>query len=138
MKFDPKSLAGTQCCRRYQKDYIAHADSHSESGTLECIKFYVDGRIRFEQHCYGEAACCIFTLWAKSLDADGTIHWDFPSKGFYDPNVLPCNLKSIDTNGWLYFDDSHLPWKLSADLPCDISAGYTKWKLLMYRLFHHE
>lgn len=138
MKFNPVDLAGNQCCCRYQKDYIAHADSRSESATLECIKFYIDGRIRFEQHCYGEAACCIFTLWATAIDDDGTIHWDFPSKGYYDPNVLPHTLQHIDANGWLYFDDSRLPWKLSADLSSDPSAGYTKAKLLMHRLLHHQ
>lgn len=137
MLFNIKSLAGTECCCRYQKDYIARADSRSESATLECIKFYTDGRIRFEQHCYGEAACCVFSLWAKDVDETGTIHWDFPSKGYYDANVLPHTLNRIDESGYLYFDDDCRPWKLSAELDCDVPAGYSKWKMFLRRILHY-
>ena len=136
MFIQPASLAGTHCCRRYQKDYIARTNTRSESATLECIKFYIDGRIRFEQHCYGEAACCVFSLWAKGMDSDGTLHWEVPSHGYYDPAVLPHALVSIDENGSLYFDQDCFPWKLAADLTEDPAAGYPHWKLLFRRLFH--
>lgn len=136
MHIDPHKLSGTECGCRYQKDYIARANSHSESATLECIKFYTDGRIRFEQHCYGEAACCIFALWAKSIDSDGIIEWDLPSKGYYDAAVLPHQLICVDENGWLYFDQDHFPWKLAESFSCDPSAGYPKWKMLLRRLIH--
>ncbi len=137
MQIDFKKLAGVQCCRRYQKDYIARTNTRSESATLECIKFYVDGRIRFEQHCYGEAAGCIFSLWAKRIDSDGTLHWDTPQNGYYDSSVLPSTLVAIDENGWLYFDQDHFPWKPSAELSSDPTAGYSKRKMLYFHLFHH-
>ena len=59
MSFDPKDFAGSHCGCRYQQDYrpTLGRDGKKESGTLEVIKFYYDGAIRFEQHCYGEAAC---------------------------------------------------------------------------------
>lgn len=136
MDINTRTLAGNECGCRYQKDYIARTSTRSESGTLECIKFYTDGRIRFEQHCYGEAACCVFTLWAKSMDPDGTLHWAFPQKGYYDPNVLPHGLVRIDENGWLYFDDDPFPWKLSESFSCDPTAGYPKWKMILRRFTH--
>lgn len=138
MQINLKKLSGSQCCRRYQKDYIARTNTRSESATLECIKFYMDGRIRFEQHCYGEAAGCIFSLWAKGMDPDGTLHWDISRNGYFDSSVLPSALVSIDENGWLYFDQDSFPWKLSAELDSDPSAGYSKWKVLCFHLFHHE
>jgi hypothetical protein len=138
MGYDPKTLAGVQCGRRYQRDYIAHADSRMESGTLECIKFYLDGRIRFEQHCYGEAASCLFTLWASGMDADGTLHWVLPDKRthYYDETVLPRQLTSIDEAGSLYFDDGHFPWKVADDFLQDPQAGYPGWKAFLLRHTH--
>ena len=55
MAFDPKKFAGAHCGCRYQQDYrpTLGRDGKKESGTLEVIKFYYDGAIRFEQHCYG-------------------------------------------------------------------------------------
>lgn len=134
MPFDPKALAGRQCGRRYQRDYMARADSRMESGTLECIKFYCDGRIRFEQHCYGEAASCIFTLWAKGMDPDGTLHWALPAAGYYDPDVLPRALTGVDEAGSLYFDGGRFPWKLADDFAADPAAGYPAWRAALGRL----
>ena len=137
MYIDPRALSGPACCRRYQKDYIARANARSESATLECIKFYADGKIRFEQHCYGEAASCIFTLWAKDMDAQGNLQWDLPAKGYYDAAVLPAALERIDENGWLYFTGDPRPWKPAADLEADPAAGYPRWKVLLHRITHH-
>ena len=57
MSFHAKDFAGSHCGCRYQQDYrpTLGRDGKKESGTLEVIKFYYDGAIRFEQHCYGEA-----------------------------------------------------------------------------------
>lgn len=79
MAFDPKKFAGAHCGCRYQQDYrpTLGRDGKKESGTLEVIKFYYDGAIRFEQHCYGEAATFVFGVWASGMDADGTLHWAF-------------------------------------------------------------
>ncbi len=56
MSFHAKEFAGSHCGCRYQQDYrpTLGRDGKKESGTLEVIKFYYDGAIRFEQHCYGE------------------------------------------------------------------------------------
>ena len=73
MSFDPKDFAGSHCGCRYQQDYrpTLGRDGKKESGTLEVIKFYYDGAIRFEQHCYGEAATFVFGVWADHMDPDG-------------------------------------------------------------------
>ena len=49
--FTAKQFAGTHCGCRYQQDYrpTLGRDGKKESGTLEVIKFYYDGAIRFEQ-----------------------------------------------------------------------------------------
>ena len=77
--FTAKQFAGTHCGCRYQQDYrpTLGKDGKKESGTLEVIKFYYDGAIRMEQHCYGEAATFVFGVWAEGMDADGTL---FPWK----------------------------------------------------------
>ena len=69
MAFDPKKFAGAHCGCRYQQDYrpTLGRDGKKESGTLEVIKFYYDGAIRFEQHCYGEAATFVFGVWASGM-----------------------------------------------------------------------
>ena len=93
MSFDPKDFAGSHCGCRYQQDYrpTLGRDGKKESGTLEVIKFYYDGAIRFEQHCYGEAATFVFGVWADHMDSDGTLHWVLPDrrKSYYDEDYLP-------------------------------------------------
>jgi hypothetical protein len=131
MSYEPRALAGSRCGRRYQRDYIAREGSRAESATLECIKFYTDGRIRFEQHCYGEAASCIFTLWAAGMDPDGTLHWAVPKKGYCDPSVLPRALTGIGPDGSLYFDGGRFAWKLAEDFSADPAAGYPRWKVVL-------
>lgn len=41
-------FAGTLCGCRYEKELETHF--------RDCLLFYIDGRIRFERYCYGEAA----------------------------------------------------------------------------------
>ena len=79
MSFAARDFAGSHCGCRYQQDYrpTLGRDGKKESGTLEVIKFYYDGAIRFEQHCYGEAATFVFGVWASGMDEDGTLHWVF-------------------------------------------------------------
>ena len=88
MGFQAKQFAGSHCGCRYQQDYrpTLGRDGKKESGTLEVIKFYYDGAIRFEQHCYGEAATFVFGVWASGMDEDGTLHWALPDrrKSYYD------------------------------------------------------
>ena len=82
MSFHAKEFAGSHCGCRYQQDYrpTLGRDGKKESGTLEVIKFYYDGAIRFEQHCYGEAATFVFGVWASGMDEDGTLHWVLPDR----------------------------------------------------------
>ena len=101
--FTAKQFAGTHCGCRYQQDYrpTLGKDGKKESGTLEVIKFYYDGAIRMEQHCYGEAATFVFGVWAEGMDADGTLHWALPDrrKSYYDEDYLPQKLDRVDEAG---------------------------------------
>ena len=113
MSFSAKDFAGAHCGCRYQQDYrpTLGRDGKKESGTLEVIKFYYDGAIRFEQHCYGEAATFVFGVWASGMGADGTLHWALPDKrkSYYDEEYLPKKLDRVDEAGNLYFDGGTFP-----------------------------
>ena len=69
MSFHAKDFAGSHCGCRYQQDYrpTLGRDGKKESGTLEVIKFYYDGAIRMEQHCYGAVSYTHLTLPTNSL-----------------------------------------------------------------------
>lgn len=127
MPYQPKEFAGRHCGCRYQQDYrpTLGRDGKKESGTLEVVKFYYDGRIRFEQHCYGEAATFVFGVWAEGMDPDGTLHWALPDrrKSYYDEEYLPKKLTRVDEAGSLYFDDGIFPWKLADDFSEDAQLG---------------
>ena len=75
MSFHAKDFAGSHCGCRYQQDYrpTLGRDGKKESGTLEVIKFYYDGAIRFKRHCYGEAATFEIVVWASGMHEDGTL-----------------------------------------------------------------
>ena len=49
MTANAADFAGSGCGRRYEKELETHF--------RDCLLFYLDGRIRFERYCYGEAAC---------------------------------------------------------------------------------
>ena len=128
MSFHAKDFAGSHCGCRYQQDYrpTLGRDGKKEPGTLEVIKFYYDGAIRFEQHCYGEAATFVFGVWASGMDEDGTLHWVLPDrrKSYYDEAYLPKKLDRVDEAGNLYFDGSNFRGSWRTILP-RISAGAT-------------
>jgi hypothetical protein len=136
--FDPKAFAGRHCGCRYQQDYrpTLGPDGKKEFGTLEVIKFYYDGAIRFEQHCYGEAATFVFGVWAERMDPDGTLHWALPDrrKSYYDARYLPQRLTGVDEEGSLYFDEGRFAWKLADDFGEDARWGYPKWKVRLGKL----
>jgi len=120
------------------------ADTFIRTGT--CGGIDLDGRagdvvvatgaIRFEQHCYGEAATFVFGVWASGMDADGTLHWALPDKrkSYYDEEYLPKKLDRVDEAGNLYFDGGVFPWKLADDFAEDKRWGYPKWKVLLGKL----
>ncbi len=140
MAFEAAKFAGSHCGCRYQQDYrpTLGRDGKKESGTLEVIKFYYDGAIRMEQHCYGEAATFVFGVWASGMDADGTLHWQLPQHGYYDAEALPRKLDRVDENGWLYFDGSPFAWKLADDFAEDKRWGYPRWKVILGKLLKRE
>ena len=108
MSFHAKDFAGSHCGCRYQQDYrpTLGRDGKKESGTLEVIKFYYDGAIRFEQHCYGEAATFVFGVWASGMDEDGTLHWVLPDrrKSYYDEAYLPKKLDRVSKTACREFE----------------------------------
>ena len=57
MTANAADFAGAGCGRRYEKELETHF--------RDCMLFYLDGRIRFERYCYGEAACLVFSVWAR-------------------------------------------------------------------------
>ena len=136
MGYDAKDFAGRHCGCRYQQDYrpVLGRDGKKESGTLEVMKFYYDGKIRFEQHCYGEAATFVFGVWCDGMDPDGTLHWSRPKRGYYDEQYLPKKLTRVGEDGSLYFDDSIFPWKLADDFTDDPRWGYPRWKVVLGKL----
>ena len=103
MAYHAKQFAGSHCGCRYQQDYrpVLGRDGKKESGTLEVMKFYYDGKIRFEQHCYGEAATFVFGVWCDGMDPDGTLHWSRPKTGYYDEQYLPKKLTKVGEDGSL-------------------------------------
>ena len=68
MAWTATDFAGRGCGRRYEKALETHF--------RDCMLFYLDGRIRFERYCYGEAACLVFSVWGHGIDADGKLQWD--------------------------------------------------------------
>ena len=136
MGYDAKDFAGRHCGCRYQQDYrpVLGRDGKKESGTLEVMKFYYDGKIRFEQHCYGEAATFVFGVWCDGMDPDGTLHWSRPKRGYYDEQYLPQKLTRVGEDGSLYFDDGIFPWKLADDFTDDPRWGYPRWKVALGKL----
>lgn len=59
MTANAADFAGSGCGRRYEKELETHF--------RDCLLFYLDGRIRFERYCYGEAACLVFSVWPMAL-----------------------------------------------------------------------
>ena len=66
MTANAADFAGPGCGRRYEKELETHF--------RDCLLFYLDGRIRFERYCYGEAACLVFSVWAHGLTLTGTFY----------------------------------------------------------------
>ena len=84
-------FAGSGCGRRYEKELETHF--------RDCLLFYLDGRIRFERYCYGEAACLVFSVWAHGFDADGNILWDREPEFESQKTAIPRVLTDIQEDG---------------------------------------
>ncbi|MEE0800965.1 MAG: hypothetical protein U0L91_06765 [Gemmiger sp.] len=122
MTVNAAEFAGTQCGRRYEKELETHF--------RDCLLFYLDGRIRFERYCYGEAACLVFSLWARGLDADGKILWEKEPEFEVDQKAIPRVLTDVQENGTaLQFDGLRKRYVLTEELEQDKPNGYSRFKL---------
>lgn len=116
-------FAGSKCATVYEREF--------QMDFQDCLFFYIDGKIRFERACYGEAAGLVFEVWASGFDKDGTIQWlDKPKYDSY-LEALPTQLTDIQENGnALQFDDKFKRFIKINEIKSDPERGYTKWKIM--------
>ena len=115
-------FAGSQCASIYKREY--------QMDFQDCLFFYIDGKMRFERACYGEAAGLVFEVWASGFDKDGIIQWiDKPKyDSFIEP--LPMQLTDILEDGnALQFDGKFKRFVKIKEITSDKERGYTKWSL---------
>lgn len=120
-----KDFAGNICGRVYEKEL--------QTEFLDRLIFYIDGRIRFERYCHGEAAGLVCALWATGFDEDERIPWmDVPEGRLYE--TIPRLLTDIQEDGnALQFDGEFRRYVMTAELSSDRENGYGKWKLFRLR-----
>lgn len=129
MTANAAQFAGPDCGRRYEKEWETHF--------RDCLLFYIDGRIKFERYCYGEAACLVFSVWASGFDADGRILWEKEPEFETDQKALPRVLTDIQEEGCaLQFDGQFKRYVKTEEFPQDKPNGYSglKFWLLKRRL----
>ena len=115
-------FAGALCGRRYEKEMETHF--------RDCLLFYLDGRIRFERYCYGEAACLVFSVWAHGFDAQGKILWDKEPEFEIQRSALPRVLTDVQEEGTaLQFDGLRKRYVMTEEFASDKPNGYGKWKV---------
>lgn len=120
------NFAGSQCATVYKREY--------QMDFQDCLFFYIDGKIRFERACYGEAAGLVFEVWASGFDSDGVIQWiDKPKYDSYN-EALPTKLTDIQENGdALQFDGKFKRFVKINEIKSDPERGYSKLKLLFLK-----
>lgn len=122
MTANAADFAGSACGSRYEKELETHF--------RDCLLFYLDGRIRFERYCYGEAACLVFSVWGSGFDADGKILWDKEPAFESQQNALPRILTDVQESGTaLQFDGLRKRYVKTEEFTQDKSNGYGPWKL---------
>lgn len=127
MTANAADFSGGACGRRYEKELETHF--------RDCMLFYIDGRIRFERYCYGEAACLVFSLWAKGFDADGKILWDKEPEFEVDQQAIPRVLTDVQENGTaLQFDGARKRYVQTEEFDADKPNGYSKLKLFFLKM----
>lgn len=115
-------FAGRGCGRRYEKELETHF--------RDCMLFYLDGRIRFERYCYGEAACLVFSVWGHGIDADGKLLWDREPEFESQQTALPRYLTDVQEDGKaLQFDGARKQYILTEEFDEDKLNGYSKFKV---------
>lgn len=126
MTANAADFAGSVCGRRYEKEMETHF--------RDCLLFYLDGRIRFERYCYGEAACLVFSVWAHGFDADGAILWDKEPEFESQRTALPRVLTDIqESRTALQFDNLRKRYILTEEFATDKVNGYGKLKVFLLR-----
>ena len=115
-------FAGSKCAAVYEREY--------QMNFQDCLFFYIDGKIRFERACYGEAAGLVFEVWASGFNEDGIIQWiDKPKYDSY-LEALPTQLTDIQEDGnALQFDGQFKRFVKINEINSDPERGYTKWSL---------
>ena len=126
MPANAADFAGPACGRRYEKELETHF--------RDCLLFYLDGRIKFERYCYGEAACLVFSVWAHGLDEDGRIRWDKEPEFETDQKALPRVLTDVQEEGTaLQFDGLRKRYVLTEEFDTDKMNGYSRFKVFLLR-----
>lgn len=122
MTANAADFAGSVCGSRYEKEMETHF--------RDCLLFYLDGRIRFERYCYGEAACLVFSVWGSGFDADGKIRWDKEPDFESQQSALPRVLTDVQESGnALQFDGMRKRYVKTEEFTQDKANGYGPWKL---------
>lgn len=122
MTANAAEFAGTACGQRFEKELETHF--------RDCMLFYLDGRVRFERYCYGEAACLVFSVWGHGLDADGKILWDTEPEFESQQTALPRVLTDVQENGHaLQFDGARKRFLLTESFEEDKPNGYSRFKV---------
>lgn len=130
MTANAADFAGPACGRRYEKELETHF--------RDCLLFYLDGRIKFERYCYGEAACLVFSVWAHGLDEEGRIRWDKEPEFETDQKALPRVLTDVQEEGTaLQFDGLRKRYVLTEEFDTDKMNGYSRFKVFLLRQKHH-
>ncbi|WP_294452310.1 hypothetical protein [uncultured Gemmiger sp.] len=120
------AFSGALCGRRYEKELETHF--------RDCLLFYLDGRIRFERYCYGEAACLVFSAWAGGFDSSGHILWDKEPEFETDQKALPRCLTDIQENGnALQFDGLRKRYVYTEEFDADPANGYGRLRVFFLR-----
>lgn len=119
-------FAGTLCGCRYEKELETHF--------RDCLLFYIDGRIRFERYCYGEAACLVFSLWANGLDETGKILWVKEPEFEVDQKAIPRVITDVQENGTaLQVDNQRKRYVKTEEFDEDKPNGYGRFKVFLLR-----
>lgn len=127
MTANAADFAGAVCGRRYEKELETHF--------RDCLLFYRDGRIRFERYCYGEAACLVFSVWARGFDAEGKILWDKEPEFESQRSALPRVLTDVQESGnALQFDGARKRYCKTEEFESDRRNGYSRWKVFWMNL----
>lgn len=122
MTANAAGFAGSACGQRFEKEFETHF--------RDCMLFYLDGRIRFERYCYGEAACLVFSVWGSGFDGEGRILWDKEPEFESQQSALPRVLTDVQEEGKaLQFDGARKRYLLTESFAEDKANGYGKCKV---------